>query len=58
MTNHLEWINSINLLAILRLILQYNKLQAYSIVQALLIDYILDLDLLTSLGSHQHAIIL
>ena len=58
MTNHLEWINSINLLAILWLLLQYNKLQTYCIVQALLIDNILNLDLLTSLSSHQHAVVL
>ena len=57
MTNHLEWINSIDLLTILWLILQY-KLQAYCIVQPLLINNILNLDLLTCLSSHQLAVIL
>ena len=58
MTLHLEWINSINLLAILYLIFQNYKLKTYSVVQALLVDDILNLVLLTSLNTIGQSIIL
>ena len=58
MTLHLEWINSINLLAILYLIFQNYKLKTYSVVQALLVDDILNLVLLTSLNTIDQSIIL
>ena len=58
MTLHLEWINSINLLAILYLIFQNYKLKTYSVVQALLVDDILNLVLFTSLNTIDQSIIL
>ena len=58
MTNNIEWINSINLLAILYLVLQYYKFQTDSIVQALLVDDILNLVLLTCLDTFSQSVIL